>query len=301
MNRPCPVCGGSEAVALLRKERLQLTRCSACGMVHANPLPEEASAEYYDRLGKPYYVSSDKLAGDYAPTRFNRELALVRRFHPAGEVLDVGCSTGGFLHQLERRFPGVYRGTGIEVSRPAVDHARAQGIRVLDASLLTHDFGERRFDVITFWAVLEHLANPGDFLRRSRGLLRPEGTLLVLVPNYRALAVRLLGSRYRYILPQHVNYFSRGSLRDLLIRSGFRVACEGGSHFNPAVVWQDWRRGTDALVPDAERAALLARTTRWKGSLGFRPAGLLLGGLERALAAAGMADNLWAAARSDGA
>ena len=292
-DRPCPLCAAAESSPELVKGSLRLARCRACSLVFANPLPPEGSDAYYDQLGRPYYLSPDKLAGDYASVRFERELALFRRFSPRGDVLDVGCSTGAFLHQLCRRFPGEYRATGIEISHAALDHARNRGLDVIDDSLLAHDFGSRRFDAITFWAVLEHLSDPAAFLRRAASLLAPGGRCFVLVPNYRALAVRLLGARYRYLLPQHVNYFTAATLDRLLTGAGLDPEARGGSHFNPIVIWQDWRRGTDAAVPDADRAALLRRTTRLKQAPWLRPARWALTALERGLAAAGLADNLW--------
>lgn len=300
MPRRCPLCAADPPThPSLRKNHLALVRCPRCSLVYANPLPPESHQSHYDNLGRPFYLSPDKLAGDYASVRFERELTWLRRFCPAGEVLDVGCSTGAFLHQLNHRFPGSYQPTGIEISRAALQHARQQGLNVIDASLLDHDFGSRRFDAITFWAVLEHLPDPAAFLRRASNLLRPGGHCLVLVPNWNSLARRLLGTRYRYILAQHVNYFTRRTLADSLRRHGhFEVLTQGGSHFNPMVLWQDWRRGNSEEVPDAERAALLARTTRMKQSSWLKPARILLHLAESLLATAGLADNLWAVGRA---
>ncbi len=295
--RRCPVCVGNGSVPWRTKGTLRLVRCPACGMVFADPLPPESSAAHYDQLGRPFYLSADKLEGDFASVRFQRELALLRRFSSAGAVLDIGCSTGAFLHQLRSRWPGDYQGTGIDVSTAALDHARSHGIEVIADSLLTHDFGARKFDVVTFWAVLEHLPDPGAFLERAAHGLRPGGLCLALVPNLRSLAVRLLGTRYRYILGQHVNYFDRGTLAHLFRRCGFSVVAQGGSHFNPVVLWQDWRRGSEAEVPDQERAALLRRTTRWKQAAFAAPARAGLAALEKLLASAGLADNLWIAVR----
>ncbi len=266
-------------------------------MVFADPLPPESAPEHYDQLGRPYYLSPDKLEGDFASVRFERELRLFRRHCASGGILDVGCSTGAFLHQLQHRFPGQYRPSGIEVSRAALDHARLHGLDVIGDSLLSHDFGDRRFHAVTFWAVLEHLPNPAAFLERAIHWLEPNGCLFSLVPNLRSLAVRCLGPRYRYILPQHVNYFTPASLSHLLTRQGLEVINSGGSHFNPAVLWQDWRRGTDAPVADADRAALLRKTTRLKQASWLRPVKWTLGAVERLLASAGLADNIWAVAR----
>jgi 2-polyprenyl-3-methyl-5-hydroxy-6-metoxy-1,4-benzoquinol methylase len=294
--RPCPLCGASTPAPWLVKQDLHLVRCPACDLAYADPLPPEAAPEHYDRLGRPYYLSPDKLQGDYASVRFNRELRLLRRHCPRGDVLDVGCSTGAFLHQLQRRFPGDYQATGIEVSTAALEHARSQGLQVIADSLLTHDFADRRFDAVTFWAVLEHLPDPAAFVRQAFASLKPGGRVLALVPNRRSLATRLLGSRYRYILPQHVNYFTAPTLAGLMTRNGGRIRNHGGSHFNPAVIWQDARRGTDAPVPDADRAALLKTTNRLKQSPWMRPARSALAALELALASLGLADNIWVVA-----
>lgn len=301
MPRCCPLCDApGPGTPWLTKGRLTLVRCAQCHLVHADPLPAEADASHYDRLGRPFYLSPDKLAGDYASVRFERELRLLRRFLPSGDLLDVGCSTGGFLHQLTARFPGAYRASGIEVSGAAIAYARERGLDVIDASMLTHDFGARRFDAVTFWAVVEHLPEPAAFLRRAGELLRPGGYCLVLVPNLRSLACRVLGARYRYILPQHVNYFTTATLARLVRQhGGLEVVASGGSHFNPLVVWQDWRRGTTDEVPDADRAALLARTSRLKSVTWLQPAKSALALVERALAALGLADNLWAVGRKN--
>jgi 2-polyprenyl-3-methyl-5-hydroxy-6-metoxy-1,4-benzoquinol methylase len=281
----------------MTKGSLALVQCGACGMGYADPLPPESSPAYYDALGQPYYLSPDKLAGDYSPVRFSRELALTRRFAPKGALLDVGCGTGGFLFQLQTRHENDYAVTGLEVSAPAAEHARAQGLHVIQAPLTEHRFGDARFDSVTFWAVLEHLPDPLAQTRRASELLRPGGVLLALVPNRRSLAMRLLGPWYRYVLPEHVNYFSTQTLAELVTRAGLNVVATGGAHFNPIVIWQDWRRGALATVPESQRAALLRRTTRMKQSPLLAPARLAIAAIEKALATAGLADNIWIAAR----
>src|SRR5262249_27058466 len=107
VSRDCPVCGDRRGEAWLRKGELNLVRCHACSMVYANPVPTGfASGQFYADTGVDYYLSPAKLEGDYAAVRFDRELRLFRKYCPQGAVLDVGCSSGAFLYQLNRRFPG---------------------------------------------------------------------------------------------------------------------------------------------------------------------------------------------------
>jgi 2-polyprenyl-3-methyl-5-hydroxy-6-metoxy-1,4-benzoquinol methylase len=262
-------------------------------MVYANPIEEGwASGFFYDRLAVPFYLSPDKVESDYSPVRFARELRLFRKFCRRGSVLDVGCSTGAFLYQLKTRFEADYDVSGIDVAGPALDYAEQRGIRVLRESFLSTDFGDKRFSAVTFWAVLEHLANPREFLDKAASLLEPAGLCFILAPNLRSLAVRLLGAKYRYIFPQHVNYFTSATMQRLAARApNLRVIYSASTHFNPLVIWQDWR-GNGKFVSDEDRAKLLKRTTGYKQNPALKPIKLALGMMERALGRLKLADNL---------
>jgi 2-polyprenyl-3-methyl-5-hydroxy-6-metoxy-1,4-benzoquinol methylase len=249
-----------------------------------------ATGEYYDLAGTSYYLTPAKLESDYAPVRFERELRLLRHHCPSGAVLDVGCSTGAFLYQLTTRFPGSYQATGTDVSGPALDYAESRGVPVRRGDFLNQDWADTRFDAITFWAVLEHLAQPGAFLQKAHALLRPGGWCFVLVPNFNSLATRLLGTKYRYVYPQHLNYFTTRTLHKLA-GNHFEVAQVTFTHFNPVVILQDWRSG-GRDVPNTERAELLKRTTGLKTKPWLKPLKWAYTGMEKTLGAAGLADNL---------
>jgi 2-polyprenyl-3-methyl-5-hydroxy-6-metoxy-1,4-benzoquinol methylase len=293
LTRACPVCRNTTCSDLLRKESLQLVRCQRCSMVYASPIDEGwANGSFYDQLGRPYYLSAEKVDSDYSPVRFERELKLFRRFCAQGNVLDVGCSTGAFLFQLKNRHEGAYEVLGADVSGSAVDYAEKKGIPVLRDSFLTHDFGPKQFSAITIWAVLEHLAEPAKFLDRASSILEPGGLCFVLVPNFQSLAHQFLGRKYRYIFPQHINYFTQDTLKRLAGNTpSLRIVHTTFTHFNPLVLWQDWR-GTGEFVPDEERARLLKQTTGYKNNPLLKPAKLALSVVESVLAAFGLADNL---------
>ncbi len=293
--RECPVCGSKGGEPLLSKGALRVVRCARCGMRFANPVESRfVEGTFYHQLATPFYLSPEKLQGDYASVRFARELKLFRRYCRGGAVLDVGCSTGGFLHQLQTRFPGEFSVLGADVSGPSLDYAESQGVPVRRGRFLEEDFGTVRFQAVTFWAVLEHLAEPGAFLAKAAALLEPGGHCFVLVPNMESLAVRLLGTRYRYIMDEHLNYFTAATLRRLVEREpAFQRVLLSTSHFNPVVIWQDWRATNPAArVSDAERARLLQRTTRWKQNPLLAPARLAYHIAERTLVPFRLADNL---------
>jgi 2-polyprenyl-3-methyl-5-hydroxy-6-metoxy-1,4-benzoquinol methylase len=289
--RHCPVCDGDDAHPQLEKGELHLVRCRRCGMIYANPAPAEmASGEHYDQLGAAYYLSPAKLESDYAGVRFERELGLFRRHCARGAVLDVGCSSGAFLYQLSQRYPGCYDILGTDVSGAPLDYAESRGVPVIRGDFLGPGLAGRQFDAVTFWAVLEHLREPKRFLERAWSVLGPGGLCFVLVPNMRSLAARWLGARYRYIYPQHLNYFTSETVRRL-VEPRFTVIEARSTHFNPLVIWQDWRRDGQE-VANRERAQLLQRTTAYKQNPLLLPVKALYHLTERALGALTLADNL---------
>ena len=249
-----------------------------------------ASGAFYDEAGKGYYLSPAKLESDYADVRFERELKLFRGFFPRGAVLDVGCSSGAFLFQLKKRWPGEYEILGTDVSGPPLDYAESRGVPVVRGNFLEQDFNGHAFDAVTFWAVIEHLADPKRFLEKTHSILKPGGFCFVLVPNFKSLAVRLLGAKYRYVYAQHLNYFTARTLARLC-GMGFEMTATRFTHFNPVVIWQDWRGG-GREVSNRERADLLKRTTAYKQKLWLKPAKAVYGLAEKSLGALGLADNL---------
>jgi 2-polyprenyl-3-methyl-5-hydroxy-6-metoxy-1,4-benzoquinol methylase len=315
VERACPVCAGRAAALQWQKGELRVVRCRDCGMVFANPVPATmASGEFYDAAGNDYYLSPAKLESDYADVRFERELRLFRQFCPRGAVLDVGCSSGAFLFQLTKRWPHDYEILGTDVSGAPLDYAESRGVPVARGSFLEIGFLHRLgapasgparfenhhqragsetgalFDAVTFWAVIEHLAEPKKFLNRAAEVLKPGGHCFILVPNLRSLAVRLLGARYRSVYPQHLNYFTAQTLARLC-EPRFEIVATRFTHFNPVVIWQDWRGG-GREVSNAERAELLQRTTAYKQKAWLKPAKWCYSLAEKWLAAFELADNL---------
>lgn len=289
--RDCPVCDGNVAQPQWQKGDLRIIRCGQCGMVYLNPVADEmASGSFYDEAGTDYYLSPAKLESDYADVRFERELRLFRKHCSRGSVLDVGCSSGAFLFQLRKRWPADYKILGTDVSGPPLDYAASRGVTVVRGNFLDQGFGTP-FDAVTFWAVIEHLAEPKRFLDKAHALLKPGGLCFVLVPNLRSLAIRLLGAKYRYVYAQHLNYFSTQTLGQLGARVGLEVVATKFTHFNPVVIWRDWcGKGRD--VSNEERGELLQQTTALKQKPWLKPAKWLYGLTEKALGKMGLADNV---------
>ena len=71
----------------------------------------------------------------------------------------------------------------------------------------------------------------------------------------------------------------------------FRIVHTITTHFNPIVIWQDWK-SSGQFVSDESRAELLRRTTAYKRNPLLKPVKLVMAAIEAALSRAGLADNL---------
>jgi SAM-dependent methyltransferase len=138
-----------------------------------------------------------------------------------GELLDIGCGTGNFL--AAARNVG-YSVTGIELDRNAARFAKEElGLpRVLGLSI--SDFAERnpdeKFDVVTFFEVLEHQAAPAEFVEKVKSCLQPRGYIALSVPNR---ARWLTGPDPLDYPPNHFLRWNVEALRNLLSSRGFEV------------------------------------------------------------------------------
>src|ERR1700693_263235 len=152
-----------------------------------------------------------------SPTKSWREIRFVGRFASRGTLLDVGCSTGSFVKAARAKG---FDAEGVDISAPAVQFGQKMGIplHVLD---ILRESPRKLYDLVTMWAILEHLPDPRHYLRRARDLLKPGGLLFISVPNYAGISQSLLGKRDRYVGPDHLNYFTPRVLRQGLEAEGF--------------------------------------------------------------------------------
>lgn len=150
--------------------------------------------------------------------------AVAARLAGATRVLDVGCGPGTFIGNYLNDIECL----GIDVSAPQIDYANRR------YGTADHRFSTQllaglaeRFDAVTLIEVIEHLA-PADarrLLAEVRGLLSPQGSLVVTTPNYRSLwpliewGVNLV-SRVSYE-QQHINKYARGRLAAELAQAGY--------------------------------------------------------------------------------
>jgi SAM-dependent methyltransferase len=138
-----------------------------------------------------------------------------------GDLLDIGCGTGNFL--AAARDAG-YSVSGIELDRNAARFAKEQLSLPRVLGLTISEFAERypddKFDVVSFFEVLEHQAAPLEFVEKVKTCLRPRGYVALSVPNRERW---LTGPDVLDYPPNHFLRWNAGALRNLLSARGFEI------------------------------------------------------------------------------
>ncbi|HEX9765981.1 MAG TPA: class I SAM-dependent methyltransferase [Nitriliruptorales bacterium] len=194
-----------------------IVRCRRCGHGSLDEVPPAAVvAAAYGEAADPVSLREEEGQSETA----RRALRLVEQHAGPGRMADIGCWTGSFLAAARERG---WEGVGIEPSTWAVARARERGLNVRRGSLDDHGLLPNELDLVVLTDVLEHLADPAAAVDEVRRLLRPGGALYLTVPDAGSVAARTLGRRWWSVLPMHLQYFTRDSLRLLLTRHGFLV------------------------------------------------------------------------------
>jgi SAM-dependent methyltransferase len=174
-------------------------------------------------VGGAYTQAADPVSlreelGQVATAR--RALEEVERLVAPGLACDLGCWTGSFLVAARERG---WATVGVEPSAWASARARERGLDVRTTDLEGHGLAPGSARLVVLADVLEHLVAPAGAVEVAATLLEPGGILYATVPDAGSAVARLLGRHWWSVMPMHLQYFTRSSLRRLLEDGGFDV------------------------------------------------------------------------------
>ena len=186
-------------------------------LLYTYPKPSETElSSYYPDTNYISHTNQQKSLFDllYHAVRYvsvGRKLRLLKPLQPKdGALLDVGAGTGFFIRAAKKRGWAV---TGIEPNLSARNLANSKAPNTVFDSDTLRMLPEKSFDVITLWHVLEHLPNLEDDIKIFQKLLKPNGRIVVAVPNFKSFdADYFKGFWAAYDVPRHLWHFSQQSI-----------------------------------------------------------------------------------------
>ena len=137
-------------------------------------------------------------------------------------ILDVGCGTGRLVEFLNKNG---YEAYGCDISKEALKKARKLNpgkIKRGQAEKLP--YSKNSFDMVTAISILEHLTKneAKTFILESKRVLKKNGLLFIITPNYSSPFRRLFGKKwFGYSDPTHRHFYTPKTLSSLLSQNGF--------------------------------------------------------------------------------
>jgi SAM-dependent methyltransferase len=231
-GRRCRICGGGDLV--LRKtsdvdvlapadfaisdahygRTAAIYQCPTCGFLQCSDLGEVAG--YYHELQDPAYEASRSERCLQARRLLGRVRATLKRDLRGLRLLDVGAGSGPLV---EEALALGARSEGIDPSAWLCARAQERGLAV-HCGVLPHPAIGGAFDVVTLVDVIEHVPDPVGVLRQAAAAAKPEGTVVIVTPDVRSLAARLMGWRWWHFRLAHVGYFCLETAERLCVEAG---------------------------------------------------------------------------------
>jgi 2-polyprenyl-3-methyl-5-hydroxy-6-metoxy-1,4-benzoquinol methylase len=227
----CPVC--KKEVATLYRTGVRenpdtpVFECGYCGLRYIEPpfkdLREYYLAEYREaHSAVPGGSQSVNERYQFQSWAAGSAARSIKEFVPlGGSLLDIGCSAGGLLSRLE----GSYELYGAEWNEEDAAFVREAGVPV-DTGDLSEIFPGKKFTAISAMHVLEHQADPVEFIRQIKGKLIGGGYLYLETPNIEdALLTQYDIPEYEtfWYREPHITYWNAYNLASMLSYLGFEA------------------------------------------------------------------------------
>lgn len=154
-------------------EKIFFYRCNETNLRFFTPNNVAGSSKLYEKLEKNDWY--------YMPQKWEYDKA-IEDLKECQNVLEVGCGQGAFVQRLSNELGK--KAEGIELNPSAVNYARSKGIAVLHRDLFEFaQENKEKYDAVCSFQVLEHVAQPKEFLSSLLELVKPNGKLIIGVPN----------------------------------------------------------------------------------------------------------------------
>ena len=192
-------------------------QCSNCKHVFASPRVVDIYKYYIDKEDEHYVNNSD-----FRRITYSKVLEIIKKIKNNGDILELGSGMGDFIYSATKQG---YNCTGIEIDKFASNISKNFGHNIYQCDL--KDFikinENKKYDIIVMMGVIEHLEYPSKDLELLNKLLKNGGFIVLWTGDYESIYSRLLKKKWWYVIGQHIQLFSRRSLKYLFNKHSYEL------------------------------------------------------------------------------
>ena len=213
----CRICGRKQYITILFGFKSEfdkfysLKKCKKCSFVSIDPFPTNKELRqcydpvYWQKNRGPIGKFLDLL---YRFRMFSIVKDIKKRVPKKGRILDWGTGNGSLLKLFNK--------AGLDCLGIDLYRAEPENKQIINTTIEKADFPDESFDAITCFHVLEHLKKPLLSLNKAFKLLKPNGFLVIEVPNIASLGFKIFKKRWQPLeMPTHLNHFNQKSLEKI--------------------------------------------------------------------------------------
>lgn len=192
----------------------------------------------------------------------NSITAILSYISPGSEILEMGPATGRLTRYLSEEM-GCHVSI-VEIDPPSFNKAMQYAVDGICADLNKNEWYEyfcgKKFDVIIFSDIIEHLYKPEEVIKKAKSLLKDNGKLLFSIPNiaYSGVISQLINNKFIYtetglLDDTHIRFFTYYTFHKLMESCGMFI-------FSEKAIYQDINSGNwpdfESLDHELKRALI---------------------------------------------
>jgi 2-polyprenyl-3-methyl-5-hydroxy-6-metoxy-1,4-benzoquinol methylase len=208
-------------------------QCCKCGVIYNDPfLSQEAVSKYYPIKiinQENIILNNSQIKKLYIDV--SKKNKLIKKYKKNGNLIDIGCNEGRFLHGMKiHGWESLY---GVEPNKQIAEIANNYlNIKIINnffpGDFDVDRFEGKKFDVITFWHVFEHIDNPIQALKEIYNLMANDGICIINIPNPDSRQRKFFKVNwFGYDIPRHYFSYPPSTFRELVNKNGFEIIEEG--------------------------------------------------------------------------
>ena len=222
----CRLCKSDDYKVLFVKYDYEVAKCNECGMTFLNFDPDDKfftnyyAEDFFNDPGIKHAYSDYEKEAESLKKSFKDRVNIISTYQPGGTLLDVGCATGAFMEVAASNWD-VY---GVDVSEYAIEQAKKKNLKAFSGVIRDSPFKDQKFDVVTLWDTIEHVADPQETIQQISEMTKP-GSVVALTTGDVGSSIAKLSGRYwhLYNIPQHLSYFDKTTITKMLKQAGFEI------------------------------------------------------------------------------